>query len=140
MLEIADLPPRKRRRITGKSPPLLESTGNPPRAPVSPEGPTVVITESESVRALSQIRMTGFPTGALGLAPISQSAGPLKTVLERKIGEGQPFKLKVDVGWEAKKAMAGEDSDLFKYTRLLYKCSGTSSGLLGRIQKRTLQK
>ncbi len=94
-------PPWKRRRLTGKQAPPQR----PGAIPLNDQmrGPLVVTTDSESVRSLFQIRMTEFPIGALGLEPLSLVNDQLQSILERRLANGEPFKLKVEIGWEAKK-------------------------------------
>ena len=119
MLALGDAPDRKRRRLTAKTSieqlALRARIGVPPRAADPPAGPRVKVLESSSLKSLFQIVMTDFPDGSLGLAPLALSAGQLKMILEQRIGEGQPFQLKVEIGWEARKPIDVESSEIFKY-------------------------
>ncbi len=81
----------KRRRLTSKQP------------AVPPVPPTVVVTESASVTTLFEVKIINFPPGALGLEPLILTDVPLQNIMEARIAMGNPFKLKVEMGWEAKK-------------------------------------
>jgi hypothetical protein len=108
---MASLEPHpKRRRLTGKQPAHSEEA-IPLMDRMTP--PKVLITESASVRSFFQIRMTEFRLGALGMEPLSLVKDPLQSILERRVGNGEPFKLKVEIGWEAKKVFG--DGEVFKY-------------------------
>ncbi len=94
-------PPPKRRRLTGK-----QSAALPP--------PRVVVTESNSVASLFQIRMSDFAPGARFFQPLALAITPLQEILDRRIAVGDSFRLKVELGWEARKSME-VGGQVFKY-------------------------
>ena len=122
-----DEPQFKRRRVTGKQGPerlnrpdrpnrpdrQAQQPPQPPQQPQQPQQPPrVMVTESLSVNTLFGIKIVDFPAGSLGLEPLSLSDGPLQVIVERRIANSEPFKLKVGIAWEAKTIFG--DDDIFR--------------------------
>ncbi len=101
-------PGPKRRRLTSKQPPFraVQPAVLPP--------PRVVVTESNSVTSLFQIRMSDFAPGARFFEPLALAIAPLQEILNRRIAVGDSFRLKVELGWEARKTME-VGGQVFKY-------------------------
>jgi len=125
-------PSAKRRRLTTKqgserlfiepgreNRPAPAAAAAPPAAaaaaaPPADLEPRVTVQESASVRSLFSVTVDRFPDGYVGLEPISLSDRPLQAILENRIGTGEPFKLKVQIEWEAKK-LFGADGEVMRY-------------------------